>query len=580
MQLPIGYDNFRAVVENGLDFVDKSLFIRDILADKVAQAAVFTRPRRFGKTFNLSMLHHFLADNVNGKATEDLFEGLKIAKEKDLCQRHQGKYPVVFITFKDVKKENYEAAYAVLRNLMSDVYAEHRYLLSSSALYDEDKEFYQAILKQKADEIFLQVSLKNLTRYLSFHHGVKPWLLIDEYDTPIQASYVHGHYDPMIDFMRGLFGAALKTNPYLERAVITGILRVAKESLFSGVNNLVVYSLLQSEYAEYFGFTEEEVAELLREAKLEDRALEIRQWYNGYQAGETVLYNPWSMASCIKKKGELVPYWVNTSDNHLIRDLLVKSSVGFKAEFECLLEGNAVEKLIDENTVFGDLQKSEWAVWSFLLMAGYLKVIGQRRTDQGLWCGLAIPNREVRDLYRQIIERWFSNGHGIEWYNNFLNHLLMGDLEEFERELRRLMEETVSVHDFSRDPEAFYHGFMLGLTASLSRSEEYDLESNRESGYGRFDYMIYSRDKSKLSLLLEFKRVEAVKDAEKLRVKLEEAAEEALVQMDGQRYVAEAEKRGCQRVLKISLAFSGKRFVLRHAYEGEVPKLGAPVSSP
>ena len=569
MDLPIGYDNFRAVIENKLDFVDKSLWIAAVIKDKSTQAAVFTRPRRFGKTLNLSMLHHFLAAEVNGRPTTDLFSGLKITKMEDVYRQHQGKHPVVFLTFKDIKDANFEKTYANLGNLMSRTYSEHAHLLSSPKLLMHQKKRFESILEERATEASMQSALLDLTQALYLHHDVKPWLLIDEYDTPIQASYVHGYYDPMINFMRGLFGAALKTNPYLQKAVITGILRVAKESLFSGINNLQVYSLLQPEYAEHFGFTEEEVAELLKQAKLEERAKEIRAWYNGYQVGSTTLYNPWSIANCIKKKGELVPYWINTSDNKLIRDLLVKSSTGFKAQFELLLQGKPVEQLIDDNTVFGDLQANESAVWSLLLMTGYLKVLGQRRTEQGLWCTLAIPNREVRDLYRQIIEQWLSNGHGVKWYNEFLDHLLTGNLEEFERELKQLMEETVSVHDTSRDPESFYHGLMIGLTASLYQSEQYEIQSNRESGYGRYDYMIFSRDKTKPTLLLEFKKVEATKNPATLTANLEKAAGEALEQIDRQRYMAEAEKRGSTRVLKIGLAFSGKRFAIRHAYVGE-----------
>ena len=568
MLLPIGYDNFREVIENQLDFVDKSLFIEDILADKATKAAVFTRPRRFGKTLNLSMLHHFLAGTVDGQSTAGLFKGLHIAQRADLCAQHQGKYPVVFITFKDIKAASFEDACAGLANLMSRTYTEHVDLLSSEKLFSHQKKVFETILEQRATKADLQSALLNLTQVLHQHHGVKPWLLIDEYDTPIQASYVQGHYDPMIELMRGLFGSALKTNPHLERAVMTGILRVAKESLFSGVNNLQVYSLLRPQYAEYFGFTEPEVAELLKKAQLEERAEAIKQWYNGYQVGSATLYNPWSMASCIREKGELIPYWINTSDNKLIRDLLVKSSAGFKEQFELLLQGKSVEKLIDENIVFGDLQTNESAVWSLLLMTGYLKVVSKRSTEQGVWYSLEIPNQEVRRLYRKIIEEWLANGHGLEWYNAFLGHLLTGDLVEFEREFTQLMEETASVHDMSRDPEAFYQGFMLGLTASLSRSEHYELESNRESGYGRFDYLIFSRDKNKLSVLLEFKRVKAVKDPEKLMANLKKAAAEALVQIDKNHYMAVASQRGCERVLKIGLAFSGKRFVLQHAYAG------------
>lgn len=561
MDLPIGYDNFRDVIENKLDFVDKSLFIKEIIDDNT-KAAVITRPRRFGKTLNLSMLHCFLSPTaLGGQPTQGLFDRLKIAALGEAYMQHQGKYPVVFVSFKDVKDSRYEIAYKKMCALIKEVYQEHRYLLTSPNLYDEDKREYQMILQGKPlDEAVLSGSLKNLTKYLYQHHRVHPWLLMDEYDTPIQAAYVNGYYDQMVNLLRGSFGAVLKTNPYLHKAVITGILRIAKESLFSGVNNLEIYSLLRLEYGQHFGFTEEEMDQLLEQAQLKEQAREIKTWYNGYQAGNTIVYNPWSVVNCIKQKGKLSSYWINTSDNQLIRDILVKSSIDFRGQFEFLLQGKPVEKLIDEGMVFSDIFKDELYTWTLLFSAGYLKVISQRETDQGLICLLDIPNREVRNLYRQIIERWLSNGYGVQWYNNFLNHLLNGNLNAFEEDLRHVMERTVSVHDTSHDPEAFYHGLMVGVTANLYQSKIYEISSNRESGYGRYDYMILSRDQDKPTLLLEFKRVEPEKDLELLSKKLKQSAQKAVEQIGKTRYLTEAERRGCTYILKIGIAFCGKRF--------------------
>ncbi|MCE3237677.1 MAG: Protein of unknown function (DUF1703)/Predicted AAA-ATPase [Gammaproteobacteria bacterium] len=566
MPLPIGYDNFRELIENQLDFVDKSLFIEDIINDRATKATVITRPRRFGKTLNLSMLHHFLSKEVYGQSTDNLFDHLKIAEKKELCEKHQGKYPVIFVTFKDVKNEHYEEAYEKLCKLMRDVYLEHELLLSSPHLIDSQKRAFELILERKGSTADVTEALKDLTTYLSRHYKVNPWLLIDEYDTPIQASYVHHYYDPMMNIMRGMFSSVLKTNPYLNRAVITGILRVAKESLFSGINNLEVYSVLRSEYGQYFGFTEEEMNQLLKKAGLEKNAREIKGWYNGYQIGNTVVYNPWSVVNCIKRKGEVQPYWVNTSDNQLIRRILVRSSTAFKEQFEWLLQDQPVEQLVDENTVFGDLETNELAAWSLLLMAGYLKVLSQHRTEQGLWCRLEIPNKEVKSLYRQIIEQWLSSGHGIVWYNQFLTHLLTGNIELFEKELKELLEQTVSSHDTGRNPEAFYHGLMVGLTASLYHNEQYEIQSNKESGYGRYDYLIFSRDKNKPTLLLEFKKVDFVKEPEQLDIHLEQAAQEALNQIDQKHYMAEAKQRGSTDILKIGLAFCGKRFKIKYAH--------------
>jgi hypothetical protein len=287
MKLPLGYDNFKDIIDKQLDIVDKTLLIKEILDDSATQVVVITRPRRFGKTLNLSMLHYFLAPEAYGQSTKGLFEGLKIAALGNEYMRHQGQYPVIFITFKDVKDHGFEHTLRKMAMLMAEVYQEHRYLLESERLNEEDKRFFQAILNAQTDQAMLEMAIKKLTAYLYQHYGVKPWLLIDEYDTPIQSAYVHGYYEPMIGLLRGMFGAALKTNSYLERAVITGILRVAKESLFSGVNNLEVYSLLQSRYGQYFGFTEEEVTDLLKKAQLEEKSAEIRDWYNGYVRHES-----------------------------------------------------------------------------------------------------------------------------------------------------------------------------------------------------------------------------------------------------------------------------------------------------
>lgn len=560
MNLPVGYDNFGKVIENKLDFVDKSLFIKEVIDDTSTEVAVIIRPRRFGKTLNLSMLHHFLAAEIEGKPTKQLFDGLKILSAGEPYQQHQGRYPVIAVTMKDVKDQEYSVAYRNFCSLMSYVYSQHQAVLSSPKLNTHQKRVYESVLEARADIADMQFSLFNLTHMLYLHYGVKPWLLIDEYDTPIQAGYVRGYYADIVAFMRVLLGKALKGNPYLQKSVITGILRVSKESIFSGLNNLEVYSLLRQEYAEHFGFTEEEVSELLKRFHLEKESDSIKEWYNGYRIGDTTVYNPWSIASCLKYRGVLEPYWVNTSDNQLIRDLLIQSSNSFKSQFEQLLKGEPIERLVDEHMIFEDLRKNESAVWSLLLMTGYLKVISKRRTDDGIYCMLAIPNQEVRNLYQQIIKQWLSNGYGVEWYNSFLNHLLSGNLEAFGQELIQVMESTVSSHDMSRDPEAFYHGLMIGLTASLYQSKNYEIQSNRESGYGRYDYMIFSRDKNKPTLLLEFKRVESVKDAERLTTKLEQAAQEAVEQIGKTRYVAEAEKRGSTNIIRMGIAFCGKRF--------------------
>ena len=314
-KLPIGYDDFGEIREKELGFVDKTLFIKAIIDNKEVKVLVFTRPRRFGKTLNLSMLHHFLAETVRSRQTKGMFDGLKISAFGNDYLQYQGRYPVIALTLKDIKNDNFELALKKFGYLLADLYQEHHYLLSSAHLKADDKQYFQTILSNRASGILrsdAEDALKNLTRFLFLHHGVRPWLLLDEYDTPIISSYISGYYPEMISFMRGVLGGVLKSNSYLEKSVVTGILRVAKESLFSGLNNVKIYSLLSSEYSEYFGFTEAEVIEVLEKAGLSDRFAGIRQRYNGYKIGETTVYNPWSLANSVNAGGSLLqPYWIN-----------------------------------------------------------------------------------------------------------------------------------------------------------------------------------------------------------------------------------------------------------------------------
>jgi len=555
MILPIGIEDFEELIKKKLDFVDKTLFIKEILDDRGTKVVVIMRPRCFGKTLNLSMLHYFLAEQVYGRSTKHLFDHLNIAHPGDEYMKHQGKYPVVFITLKDIKDTNYAAALKKLSLLMSRLYHLHKNLLDSTKLTSSQKNKFISIMDESADESLLQSSLLELTYYLYLHYGIKPWLLIDEYDTPLQSGYMSGYYEDIIVFMRGMFGSALKTNPYIEKAVITGILCIVKESLFSDVNNLEVYSILKNEYSQYFGFIESEVDELLNKANFSEKAKEIKEWYNGYQIGNTVIYNPWSIVNCLKQKGELVPYWVNTGGNQLIKELLKKSSIEFKADFEDLIQGKYVEKLIDENMVFQYLSNNPSSVWSLLLMSGYLKSTAIRQTSQGTFAQLTIPNKEVKNLYRQIVEQWLSNGHGIEWYNRFIEALITGKIEEFKNYLNSVIEQIASYHDFAKEPEIFYQGLMLGFTVSLHFTGSHEIKSNRESGLGRFDIMLIPKDTGKLGIIIELK-VCAEKEN---RLKI---AKKAVKQIDQLKYAAEFKQRSINHIIKIGIGFCGKAFEL------------------
>ena len=565
MKLQVGFDDFGKVRSKKLDFVDKTLFVKEILDNDNVEVSVIARPRRFGKTFNLSILHHFLAPEVNHMETKGMFDGLKIAKvDNGSYMQYQGKFPVVFISFKEINAGSYDLACSGLYELIVNIFDKYNYLKDSDKLSKRDKWLLRRILHKEANQAEIYGSLRFLTSILFKYFNVKPWLLIDEYDTPIQSGYLHGYYNEIVNFMRGILGAALKTNPYLERAVITGILRIAKESLFSGLNNVKVYSLLHPQYSRHFGFTEEEVGVLLKQTGVDSAQEEVRTWYNGYVFGGTIVYNPWSIVNYIND-GVLKPYWVNTSDNQLIRDLLIKSDPKFKEGFELLLQDKTIEEIIDENMMFGDLKNNNEAIWSLLLMSGYLQAIASTINQQGQTiCTCAIPNWEVRTLYYNIIAGWLGNGQGMRWYQSFLTDLLNGDIPKFTEDFAQVLSQTISVYDAAHNPEAFYHGFMLGLTAGVDQ-KQYEIKSNRESGAGRYDIAIMPKDVSRLAIILELKSIAPPKYSKKkladfLDTTLAGEAQKALAQIDHNQYTLELAQRGIVNIVKLGIAFSGKSF--------------------
>ena len=550
-QLPIGYDNFGKIRENQLDFVDKTLFIRDILDDRSSEVLVITRPRRFGKTLNLSMLQYFFADQAYGCKTQGLFDDLKIAALGEPYMQHQGKYPVIFITLKDLRDLSFQPTVEKLGSLLSQLYRENSYLLQSNQLDATDKEFFTMMLGFKIPQSVLEESLHRLMHYLSKHHGQKVWLLIDEYDSPLHSAFLNNYYPEMISLIRNLFSGVLKSNPYLKKAVITGILRIAKESLFSGLNNVTVHTLLSPKYSEYFGFTEAETTDLFTRANLTPQIADIRRWYNGYLMGNTVIYNPWSIVNCIYNNGLLRPYWVNTSGNDLIRSLLAEGDLTLKDDLEKLLNHQPIQALIDENMVFGDLNKNNNAIWSLLLFSGYLKAISAEMNGTGIKVQLVPPNYEVLLLYRSIIRGWFDDSLGYSNYQNFLKSLTRGDVEEFTLRLKDCIQNSFSIFDVSgHHPEKFYHGFVLGMIISLE--DRYDVQSNKESGYGRYDVMLIPKDPAQLGIVMEFK---TVTDA---NLPLTEAADLALQQVLDRDYAQTLRSRGIQRILQLGLAFYRK----------------------
>ena len=554
MGLIVGEDNFGAVIEKKLGFIDKSLFIKELLDNEVVTVPVIIRPRRFGKTLNMSMLHHFLAAEVNGLKTEGMFDHLKIAKQGDRYMQQQGKYPVIFISLKSLKLDSYEKVYKALVRLISKTYAQHSKLLESNILQMYEKKIFEDILNENASRESLMGSLADLSEYLHRHYKVKPWILIDEYDSPIQAGYLNNYYKDIIELMRGLLGAALKGNVNIHRAVVTGILRIAKEDLFSGLNNLKVFSVLDARYSDCFGFTQEEVDLALKQSDLQYLSKDIKAWYNGYHIGDSQIYNPWSIASCIDEKVSLKPYWINTSDNELIKKLLAESNATFKERFEAVLQNRSIEVFINENLTFSDLSQNEEAVWSLLLFSGYLTAKQVQQRDIELQCSLFSPNQEISALYRSTIRGWFTQKTGEALYQKTLQYLVNGQLDLFLPLLQKFLRESSSYFDVKGDePEKFYHGFVMGLIVSLSDS--HIIHSNKESGLGRYDVLLIPKDKTRSGIILEFKV--AKPDAD-----LQESAEEALEQIKQRGYAAELEQQSIFNILKVGLAFRGKEVAL------------------
>jgi hypothetical protein len=555
LHLPVGVSDFKKLTKNtdpkkeGYLYIDKTAFIKEIIYD-LTEVIVITRPRRFGKTLNLTMLQYFFASEVNSNPTKGLFDELAIAKDPE-CMEHQGKYSVIFISFKDIKELTFESTINGLLDLVKDLYAEWSdILLKSEKINNADRCLIENTLQQNLSEDKLKRALKNLVKMVATATGQQVYILIDEYDTPIQESYIRGYYDQLIVFMRGFLGGPLKDNTSVKRSVLTGILRVSKESLFSSLNNIKVYSVLHKKYSQYFGFTEDETNELLNQSQLPAYLKKTKEWFNGYNFGGTTIYNPWSIIEFIAEAGDLRSYWVNTSGNELVKDLIINSSYNIQEGIAELIAGKTIQKNIDEHIVFNDLKNNTESIWSLLLMSGYLKYTSCNSRGRRYWCELKIPNNEVEDFYTSVVEDWLVADRGLAWYQAFLNSLTNGMVMEFEEKLQTWIEETLSFHDVTKKfQENVYHALLLGLTAGLKGT--HFVTSNRESGEGRYDVLIIPKDVNKLGIIMEFK---AVKD-KKL---LESVAKEALKQIQQLKYTTEFQTRGITNICKMGISFSGK----------------------
>jgi Predicted AAA-ATPase/PD-(D/E)XK nuclease superfamily len=573
LRIPIGIDDFRTLRERGLEYVDKTHLIRELIDRPGVAVALLPRPRRFGKSLNLSMLRWFFE-----KRDEDLwhlFDGLSIARAGAPYRAHFQRYPVVHLSFKGTRAAELEVCRGSIRLMIRDLFHQHVALLERGSLDAWERADFLAVLDGHADEATYRRSLLTLTSVLHRAHGERVVVLIDEYDAPIHAGWAYGYYGEMVDFFRTFFEAGLKDNPHLHQGVLTGILRVAKESIFSGLNNLGVYTLLQEELNTCFGFTEEEVAGLLEKAAVPELFDAVRGYYNGYLFGGRSIYNPWSILHFVASTTRaLVPYWVGTSGNDLVKELLLHHAFAVHEDIESLLERGSIAKKIDENIVFPDLRESPQAVWSLLVFSGYLRaehghvVPGKPLPPMRL----SIPNEEVFEVYKSTFQSWLERGLRAEGgaADALLDALLEGDAKRLEDELQRLATHVVSFHDAGgRAPERFYHGLMLGLLASLE--PEYEVRSNRESGSGRPDVWVKPRTAGKAGVVLELKTAGGKGGKGKT---LAAAVREGLAQVRKKDYAAELRAAGAGEVHALVVAFDGKR-VRVEAAEGARPTKGA-----
>jgi len=543
--LPIGVENFEHMITESYYYVDKTPFIKELL-DKKAMVNLFTRPRRFGKTLNISMLHYFF--DVLKSDKRHLFKHLKISKAEATYLQHQNAYPVIHMTLKGVEGKNFEQAFSAFKRIIQAEFRRHDYLLESDHLNDSDKESYLNAREVNSD------SLQTLSYLLTRHYQTKTVILIDEYDVPLENSYFNGFYEEMLNFIRPFYHSALKTNDSLAFSVMTGCLRISRESIFTGLNNLHILGINSHAYAEYFGFTESEVSRMLAEYDLSFHLPEVKDWYNGYLFGSDTVYNPWSVVKYVfdskeakAKNARHLPrtYWSNTSSNHIVHDLIETADEATKYELEILMSGGVLEKPIKEDIIYSEITESQDNLWNFLYFTGYLKKVSERLEGNTVYYQLKIPNREVAKIYDDKISEWFQKKIQKLELSPFYSSLLKKDAEKMTQQLTDLLMDTISYLDSA---ENFYHGFLAGL---LSFLRGYYVKSNREAGTGRSDLVLEPKSKRQTAFVIKIK---VAKNFEAL----ETSAQAAINQIQNKNYTRELKERGFSHIVKIGIAFCGK----------------------
>ncbi|SFR70577.1 AAA family ATPase [[Clostridium] aminophilum] len=551
--LPVGISDYiRAQSE--YYYVDKTLFIREIL-DRKNYVSLFTRPRRFGKTLNMDMLRVFF--EISQEDTSRYFADKSIWKCGQEYRDHQGKYPVIFLTFKDVKFDSWDATFARIAQLLQEEFGRHSELRNSEKLESYEKEYYEKILSGKVNEVELAVSLQRLSAMLSVHYGKAPIIIIDEYDTPIQEGYSKDFYDEIIGFMRNFFSGGFKDNRNLSYGFLTGILRIAQESIFSGLNNLTVSTVMDDEYDSFFGFTESEVHQMMDYYGVTDKEEELKCWYDGYLFGNTEIYNPWSVINYLSKGCLPQAYWVNTGKNEILEDVLKTSTDDISEKLESLLLGQNVVSRIDQNVVYRSLAEDPANIYSLLLVAGYLKQVRKKLQGDGTWiCEVSIPNREIAVVYKnEILSHLMRIGAmGRATANMIAESLYALDFQKLQDGIGEYMKKSASFYDAGA--EGFYHGLILGLVALMDN--QYKVRSNRESGDGRYDISLIPRTSQYPGIIMELKAGRSLDE-----LALDRLAKEALHQIGERNYEAEMQEEGISEILKLGIAFSGKNVRIR-----------------
>ena len=543
----IGESDFKILRIKKDYYIDKTKYIKDII-DNRSKVLLITRPRRFGKTLNMSMLRYYF--DCTKKDSKELFKGLKIMEQEEKYTSKLGYYPCIYLTLKDAGLQSYELMIMQLRTLLMDIYYENRYLLEEAEMAPGERNIFNKVLLAEANETEIINGIKMLSKIMSNYHNKPVMLFLDEYDVPLQNAYVEGYYEECIKFFKTFYGITFKDNPYLEKTILTGVSRVAKESIFSGANNFHVYTVLDDEFSDDFGITEKEMDKIIDDFEIQDQKEEIKKWYDGYTIGNTEgIYNPWSILNYLTDK-KLIPYWVNTSSNDLIK-LILKNSATVKEKIEQLLRDEEIEVPINLETVIVGIEKNEENIWGLLLGTGYLKVTEVVDLAHGIY-KVKIPNYEIKFLFQNIIREWFNDKVIGNNLNTILKDLITLNLEEFEEKFKQLVIEMFSFMDVGKNTaENFYHAFVLGMLVGLKDS--YYVKSNRESGFGRYDIMLEPKDKNENSFVMEFKVYKEEKEKT-----IEDTIENAKKQIEERKYAEDLEERGYTKITKIVFAFKGK----------------------